>query len=106
MIYTKYDSNESVNKIRKSLWRVPVSNRLKSIWWTYTWPIKFILTITVPNPKTYRRLYPVTFLMCILWIGLNAYMVVWMLTVIGMFILLNNLGKWKIYIDFSYLISI
>lgn len=84
MIYTKCESVEDVNKVRKSLWRLPVSNRLKTIWWCYTWPIKCILTITIPNPKTYRRLYPLTFLMCIIWIGVNAYMIVWMLTVIGM----------------------
>lgn len=83
MIYTKSECVEDVNKVRKSLWRIPIASRLKTIWWIYTWPIKFILTITIPNPKTYRRLYPVTFLMCIIWIGLNAYMIVWMLTVIG-----------------------
>lgn len=84
MIYTKCESVDNVKKVRKSLWRIPIANRLKTIWWIYTWPIKCILTITIPNPKTFRRLYPLTFLMCILWIGLNAYMIVWMLTVIGM----------------------
>lgn len=83
MIYTKYESTEDVNKERKSLWRIPIANRLKTIWWIYTWPIKFILTITIPNPKTFRKLYPLSFIMCIMWIGLNAYMIVWMLTVIG-----------------------
>lgn len=83
MIYTKCESVENLNKVRKSLWRVPVADRMKTIWWIYTWPIKFILTITVPNPKTYRRAYPLTFFMCILWIGINAYMIVWMMTVVG-----------------------
>lgn len=84
MIYTKCENIETLNKVRKSLWRIPIANRFKTIWWIYTWPIKCILTITIPNPKTYRRLYPLSFLMCICWIGLNAYMIVWMLTVIGM----------------------
>lgn len=83
MIYTKSESVENLNKVRKSLWRRPVAGPMKTIWWTYTWPIKFILTITVPNPKTYRRAYPLTFLMCIGWIGINAYMIVWMMTVVG-----------------------
>lgn len=86
MIYNNQksiDSTEKSSKLRKSLWRLPISNRLKTIWWSYTWPIKFVLTLTVPNPKTYRRLYPLTFLMCIFWIGLNAYMIVWMITVMG-----------------------
>lgn len=85
MIYTEYDNNsKNVNKIRKSLWRMPLPDRLKSIWWAYTWPIKFLLTLTIPNPKTYRRLYPITFFMCICWIGVNAYLICWMVTVIGM----------------------
>lgn len=84
LIYNKQESVEDGNqKVRKSLWRMPTARRIKAIWWLYTWPIKLILTLTVPNPKTYRRLYPLTFLMCILWIGINAYMIVWMITVIG-----------------------
>lgn len=83
MIYSK-DTNSIVKKeLRKSLWRLPVSDRLKTAWWAYTWPIKFILTLTIPNPKTYRRLYPLTFFMCVLWIGVNTYMIVWMITMIG-----------------------
>lgn len=92
MIYTKDNvSGQDVEKkIRKSLWRVPVANRLKAIWWAYTWPIKCLLTVTIPNPKTYRRLYPLTFIMCIIWIGLNAYMIVWMLSVIGKENIISN----------------
>lgn len=86
MIYNKDShtkSDDSVKKVRKSLWRLPSSDRLKTVWWVYTWPIKCVLTLTIPNPKTYRRLYPLTFIMCIIWIGLNAYMIVWMISVIG-----------------------
>lgn len=83
LIYTREESVIDGNEVRKSLWNLPIGNRLKTIWWAYTWLIKFMLTMTIPNPKTYRRLYPLTFLMCIIWIGLNAYMVVWMVTVIG-----------------------
>lgn len=67
---------------RKSLWRIP-EEKGRKIWWFYTWPIKFILTGIVPCPKTHPRLYPVTFLVCIAVIGLNSYMVIWMLTAIG-----------------------
>lgn len=83
LIYTREESVIDGNEVRKSLWNLPIGNRLKTIWWAYTWLIKFMLTMTIPNPTTYRRLYPLTFLMCIIWIGLNAYMVVWMVTVIG-----------------------
>lgn len=92
MIYSKADpkpqnvakpATEEPAKKRKSLWTAPTGDRARIIWWIYTWPIKLILTMTIPNPKTYRRLYPLTFLMCIIWIGLNAYMIVWMITVMG-----------------------
>lgn len=84
MIYTRDDDSGDENKVRKSLWHLPATRTIpKVIWWFYTWPIKFLLTMTIPNPKTYRRLYPLTFLLCIIWIGSNAYLVVWMVTVIG-----------------------
>lgn len=84
MIYTRDDDDSDGNKIRKSLWHLPPTRTVpKTLWWFYTWPIKFVLTMTIPNPKTYRRLYPLTFLLCIIWIGSNAYLVVWMVTVIG-----------------------
>lgn len=75
--------NAEPKKKRKSLWIMPSGDRTRLIWWIYTWPIKLLLTISIPNPKTYRRLYPLTFFMCIIWIGLNAYMIVWMITVMG-----------------------
>lgn len=88
MIYTREDDVNDEQKVRKSLWHLPANGSVgKLLWWIYTWPIKFVLTMTIPNPKTYRSLYPLTFLMCIIWIGSNAYMVVWMVTVIG--------KKWK-----------
>lgn len=84
MIYTRDDDDSDENKVRKSLWHLPATRTVaKILWWIYTWPIKFLLTMTIPNPKTYRRLYPLTFLLCIIWIGSNAYLVVWMVTVIG-----------------------
>lgn len=92
MVYTKDGPKVPTNAIvdnapkkpQKSLWIVPaLGDRLRFVWWIYTWPIKLILTATIPNPKTFRRLYPLTFLMCIIWIGLNAYMIVWMITVMG-----------------------
>lgn len=85
MIYPKenYDDGTHEKKVRKSLWHLPIANKLKLVWWIYTWPIKFVLTMTIPNPKTFRKLYPLTFIMCIIWIGLNAYMIVWMITIMG-----------------------
>lgn len=72
-----------VEKLRKSLWRVPEGSKLRVIWWAYTWPIKFVLTLLIPSPKTFRRIYPLSFIMCIVVIAGNSYLIVWMLTIIG-----------------------
>lgn len=76
------NSDESKEKADKSLWTCP-GQVPKTLWWLFTWPIKFVLTMTIPNPKTYRRMYPLTFIMCIIWIGLNSYLIVGMMKIIG-----------------------
>lgn len=77
------DHSTNSVKIGKSLWIFPKGTWQRKLWWTYTWPIKFILTITIPNPKTYKKLYPMSFALCIIWIGVNSYLIVWMMTVVG-----------------------
>lgn len=72
-------------KERKSLWQRPCDkSKLQTFWYFYTWPIKFMLTISIPSPKTYPKLFPITFFMCIIWIGANSYLVVWMIVRIGL----------------------
>lgn len=80
----KIDSEAQLPRKRKSLWRLPEGHLARTIWWYYTWPIRCILTLAIPNPKTWRRLYPLTFFMCIIFIGINSYLIVWMVTVMGM----------------------
>ncbi|KAJ8921016.1 hypothetical protein NQ315_015812 [Exocentrus adspersus] len=67
----------------KSLFRIPEGTKLKKFLFFYTWPLQFCLRLTVPNPKVHPKLFPLTFVMCIVWIGTNAYMVSWMMSVIG-----------------------
>ncbi|KRF80531.1 sodium/potassium/calcium exchanger 4 [Drosophila virilis] len=52
-------------------------------WWVFTFPIKLVLRMVIPHPMRHRRLYPLSFIMCIICIGLNAYLIVWMLTAFG-----------------------
>ncbi|KAJ6635314.1 Sodium/potassium/calcium exchanger 5 [Pseudolycoriella hygida] len=70
-------------KVGKSLWKIPKGGWCRRFWWFYTWPIKFILTLTIPSPKTYKKLYPLTFFLCVIFIGSNSYLIVWMVTVVG-----------------------
>lgn len=67
----------------KTLWKVSRESKLKTFWWFYTWPIRFLLTFTVPNPRRMRNWYPLTFVLCILYIGLNSFMIYWMVAIIG-----------------------
>lgn len=67
----------------KSLWVMPRHSAMGIIWWLYTWPIRAITTCLIPNPKTMRRWYPLTFIMCIIFIGANSYLIFWMIVVVG-----------------------
>ncbi|CAH2985458.1 unnamed protein product [Chilo suppressalis] len=78
------DEDESPTKPKKSLFRFPKEKSLVyRFWWVYTWPLKAIMTVTIPQPNSCRKLYPLSFMMCIVWIGVNSYFVSWSMTVLG-----------------------
>ncbi|GLV48646.1 zydeco [Carabus blaptoides fortunei] len=67
-----------------SIWIWPKSAcKTQKAWWIFSWPIKLILMCTIPDCKRYPKLFPITFLMCIAWIGSNSYLVSWMISIIG-----------------------
>uniref|UniRef100_A0A182JHY5 Sodium/calcium exchanger membrane region domain-containing protein n=1 Tax=Anopheles atroparvus TaxID=41427 RepID=A0A182JHY5_ANOAO len=51
--------------------------------WFFSWPYRAVVFLTVPDPLRFRRLYPLAFVCCIGWIGISAYIVFWMISVIG-----------------------
>ncbi|XP_044751579.1 sodium/potassium/calcium exchanger 5-like [Coccinella septempunctata] len=51
--------------------------------WVYLFPIKCFLHIFLPDPRKHPNLYPLIFVMCIVSIGINSYVVSWMITLIG-----------------------
>jgi K+-dependent Na+/Ca+ exchanger-like protein len=55
------------------------------IYWAIMFPLAVLIFFTVPHPKRprLRKLYFVAFLMCVLWIIVLSYVMVWMATVIG-----------------------
>ncbi|CAH2103821.1 unnamed protein product [Euphydryas editha] len=78
------EKEELEEKPQKSLYRFPKEKSIVyKVWWVYSWPLKCILRITIPSPITCRRFYPLAFLLCIIWIGVNSYFVTWSITVIG-----------------------
>lgn len=68
-----------------SLWSWP--DEKETLWmkfyWAFTWPISLILWITIPNCRRHLNLYPLTFIMCIAWIGGVSYLVAWIITILG-----------------------
>lgn len=57
----------------------------RKVMWFVLWPIHFLFMLTIPDCERPRlkKLFPITFLMCIVWIGSLSYMVAWMITIIG-----------------------
>ncbi|XP_043463842.1 sodium/potassium/calcium exchanger 3 isoform X1 [Leptopilina heterotoma] len=53
--------------------------------WILTWPIHLIFMCTIPDCEKprFKKWFPITFLMCIVWIGSLSYVVAWMITIIG-----------------------
>lgn len=53
--------------------------------WIVTWPIHLVFLFTIPDctQPRFRKWFPVTFMMCIVWIGSLSYVVAWMITIIG-----------------------
>ncbi|XP_034105542.1 sodium/potassium/calcium exchanger 3 isoform X4 [Drosophila albomicans] len=53
--------------------------------WLIIWPIHLLFRIAIPDCKKDKsnRIFPLTFFMCIVWIGSLSYVVAWMITIIG-----------------------
>lgn len=66
------------------LWQLPENKSALNIsWFFFTWPIRFLLHYTIPDPVKHKNLFPISFLMCIVWIGCTSYMVFWMVVIVG-----------------------
>ncbi|XP_055388898.1 sodium/potassium/calcium exchanger 4-like isoform X2 [Condylostylus longicornis] len=53
--------------------------------WLIIWPIHLLFRFVIPDckKKRFKKLFPLTFIMCIVWIGSLSYVVAWMITIIG-----------------------
>ncbi|XP_065221542.1 sodium/potassium/calcium exchanger 4-like [Planococcus citri] len=61
----------------------PPGGFLMNIWWLLSVPVSLVLSVSIPDCKKYRKIYPLTFIMCIVWIGISSYIVSWMMTIFG-----------------------
>lgn len=76
------DSNDS----RFYLFRYPKDKRIwQQLIWIIIWPVELVFVLTIPNceQNRFKNLFPLTFLMCIVWIGSLSYLVAWMITIVG-----------------------
>lgn len=66
------------------IWKWPNDQTVKGkIWWVVTWPVAFILYMTIPNCKKYPKMFVFTFIMCLVWLSITSYILAWLITVIG-----------------------
>jgi K+-dependent Na+/Ca+ exchanger-like protein len=66
------------------LWELPRgASKFDYFWYFFTWPIRFCLHYTIPNPIRYKKWYVVSFIMCMIWIAATSYMVFWMVVLVG-----------------------
>lgn len=66
------------------IWEIPRgASKFDLFWYFFTWPIRFLLHYTIPDPIRYKKWFVLTFILCIVWIGVVAYTVFWMVVVIG-----------------------
>ncbi|XP_054272982.1 sodium/potassium/calcium exchanger 4 isoform X2 [Macrosteles quadrilineatus] len=58
---------------------------LRKVSWVLVLPIHAVFLVTIPDCEhpRFKKWFPITFLMCIIWIGGLSYVVAWMITVVG-----------------------
>jgi len=87
-------------------WQRPTgAGFLGTIWWAVFFPVNLLFFLTIPDMRRstfgkgngenegsgkcltgtsfFRHLYPLSFVMCMAWIGAISYVVTWMITIIG-----------------------
>ncbi|XP_063918133.1 sodium/potassium/calcium exchanger 3-like isoform X1 [Zophobas morio] len=82
----KPETNGMVEEERHSLWKWPAGrSKFTQVTWIITWPIHLIFLFTIPDCEKprFKKWFPLTFTMCIVWIGSLSYVVAWMITIIG-----------------------
>lgn len=65
----------------------PADSGLKQVLWRISLPLIYLFYYTVPDCRIeqWRSWYVVTFTMAMVWIALFSYVMVWMITVVGIY---------------------
>ncbi|XP_041987394.1 sodium/potassium/calcium exchanger 3 isoform X2 [Aricia agestis] len=79
-------NKEAADEYEHSLWKWPSGrSAITKATWIITWPIHLVYLFTIPDCEKprFKNWFPLTFIMCIVWIGSLSYVVAWMITIIG-----------------------
>ncbi|KAJ8960849.1 hypothetical protein NQ318_020147 [Aromia moschata] len=82
----KADAGQADEEEPQSLWKWPKGRgAFTQATWIVTWPIHLVFLFTIPDCEKprFKKWFPLTFIMCIVWIGSLSYAVAWMITIIG-----------------------
>jgi len=71
--------------VYESPWTIP-DHFLSRVFWVLMLPMKALFFISVPDcrkPGKWRKTFPVTFTMSVVWIVGLSYVMVWMVAIVG-----------------------
>jgi hypothetical protein len=73
--------NENIDEFAINPWKDSISKG--AVYWL-RWPIDLLLFSSVPDPRRHKSHFMVTFISCIIWIGICSYLIVYVTTDVGM----------------------
>lgn len=81
----RQDSIDSSSSELKYPWQLPTEGFLNKLWCICFFPMNLLFFVTIPNVRRPKciNFFPLSFIMCMVWIGGISYEVTWLITVIG-----------------------
>ncbi|XP_072930483.1 sodium/potassium/calcium exchanger 3 isoform X2 [Epargyreus clarus] len=86
VVEVEEENKDETDEYEHSLWKWPSGrSKITKTTWIVTWPIHLVFLFTIPDCEKprFKNWFPLTFIMCIVWIGSLSYIVAWMITIIG-----------------------
>ena len=74
----------------------PPKGCCKRLVWVIMLPASLLMVVTIPDFRRggcWERLYLMTFIVSVAWIGGLCYVMVWMVSIIGSFLFLDNIEE-------------
>ncbi|KAL4121700.1 hypothetical protein QTP88_014161 [Uroleucon formosanum] len=81
--FSECDQSDVDEQTYLSPLKSPENNMLLIVWRMFCSPVNFALWATIPDCRTKRSLFPITFVMSIIWVSVITYVLSWFLTICG-----------------------